>query len=187
MPHRYRHILGWYRLIHELREHGIRAICVFDGEERTVAKSHEVCVSLYGHSYLVNTMQQNRRRLLRRTDALRGEIESDRLRRLLALTRGLDALRLLGKDDRPLFMTSFRNQMASLDDPKHHPDRLSSTDLSLRHHFSDVEPGLDQRDIAWPDEVDLDELYYTNGVSVATDAIAPEDIDVTCVASQVAS
>lgn len=44
MPHKYRHVLGWYRLIHELREHGIRAICVFDGEERTVAKSSEVCV-----------------------------------------------------------------------------------------------------------------------------------------------
>ncbi|KAH9989661.1 hypothetical protein BJV77DRAFT_948211 [Russula vinacea] len=53
MPHQYRHILGWYRLVHELREHGIRAICVFDGEERTLAKSNEVCVSLYGHSCLL--------------------------------------------------------------------------------------------------------------------------------------
>jgi hypothetical protein len=44
MPHKYRHVLGWYRLIQELREHGIRAICVFDGEERTIAKSSEVCV-----------------------------------------------------------------------------------------------------------------------------------------------
>ncbi|KAI9465765.1 PIN domain-like protein [Lactarius psammicola] len=41
MPHEYRHILGWYRLIQEFREHGIRAICVFDGEERTTAKSRE--------------------------------------------------------------------------------------------------------------------------------------------------
>jgi hypothetical protein len=80
-------------------------------------------------------------------------------------------------------MTSFRNQMASLDDLKHYPDQLSSADRSLQHHFSDVEPSLDQREITWPDEVDLDELYYTNGVSVATENIAPEDIDVTYVAS----
>jgi hypothetical protein len=189
MPHQYRHILGWYRLIHELRENGIRAICVFDGEERTVAKSHEVCVSLYFHSCLVDTMQQNRRRHIRRTDALRGEIESDRLRRLLALTKGLDALRLLDKNERPLFMTSFRDQMASLEShfvPKHYLDQLSSTDQSLRRHF-DVEPSLDQREIPWLDEVDLDELYYKNGLSVAADIIAPEEIDLTCVASQVAS
>jgi flap endonuclease-1 len=46
MPHRYRHVLGWYRLIQELREYGIRVICVFDGDERTAAKSHEVRVPL---------------------------------------------------------------------------------------------------------------------------------------------
>ena len=46
MPHEHRHILGWYRLIQELREHDIRAICVFDGEERTAAKSNEVCDTL---------------------------------------------------------------------------------------------------------------------------------------------
>lgn len=56
MPHKYRHVLGWYRLIHELREHGIRAICVFDGEERTVAKSNEVCASLHVHNCLVNAV-----------------------------------------------------------------------------------------------------------------------------------
>jgi len=45
MPHQYRHTLGWFRLINELREHGVKAVCVFDGEERTVAKSSEVCGS----------------------------------------------------------------------------------------------------------------------------------------------
>jgi hypothetical protein len=180
--------LGWFRLINELREHDVRAICVFDGEERTVAKSSEVCASLCLHSSLVNTMQQNRRRHIRRTDALRGEIESDRLSRLLALTKGLDALRLFDKDERQLFMTSFRNQMAGLEDhliPKHDQNQLSSTDHSLQRRFADVEPSLDQRESYWPDEVDVDELYQENSLCVATDMIAPDEVDETCAASHV--
>jgi len=165
MPHKYRHILGWYRLIHELREHGIRAICVFDGKERTIAKSCE----------------QNRRRHIRRTDALRGEIESDRLRRLLALTRDLDALRLLDKNERRLIMTSFRNQMSSLEThivPKHYPD-LSHTDHSLRRRSSDIEPKLVQREIPWLDEVVLEEEEpdHEDGLSVTTDNLTPEETD----------
>ena len=95
-------------------------------------------------------------------------------------------MRLLDKNERLLFMASFRNQMASLEThsvPKHHPDQLTSTDHSLRRHFSDEEPRLDQREYPCLDEADLDELYYKNGPSVATDLIAPEEIDVTCVAS----
>ena len=133
-------------------------------------------------------MQQNRRRHIRRTDALRGEIESERLSRLLALTKGLDALRLFDKDERQLFITSFRNQVAGLEDhlvPKHDPNQLSSTDHSLQRRLADVEPSLDQRENYWLDEVDVDELYQENGLSVATDMIAPEEVDETCVASQV--
>jgi hypothetical protein len=188
MPHQYRHILGWFRLINELREHGIRAICVFDGEERSAAKSSEVCTSVFCHSGLIDTMQQNRRRHIRRTEALRGEIESDRLSRLLALTKGLDALRLFDKDERQLFMTSFRNQMAGLEDhiiPKHDPNQLSFTDLSLQRRFADVEPSLDQRENYWLDEVDVDELYQENGTCVAANLIAPEEVDETYVAFQV--
>jgi hypothetical protein len=180
--------LGWFRLINELREHDVRAICVFDGEERTAAKSSEVCASLFHHSGLVDTMQQNRRRHIRRTDALRGEIESDRLSRLLALTKGLDALRLFDKDERQLFIKSFRNQTAGLEDhliPRHDPNQLSSTDHPLQRRFVDVEPSLDQREIYWLDEVDVDELYQENGLSVAADMIPPEEFDETCVASQV--
>jgi hypothetical protein len=188
MPHPYRHILGWFRLINELREHDIRAICVFDGEERTVAKSGEVCASLCRHSGLVNTTQQNRRRHIRRTDVLRGEIESDRLGRLLALTKGLDALRLFDKDERQLFITSFQKQMAGLEDhliPKHDPNQLSSTDHSLQRRFADAEPSLDERENYWLDDVDVDEIYQENGLSVAADMIAPGEVDETCVASQV--
>ena len=188
MPHQYRHILGWFRLINELREHGIRSICVFDGEERTAAKSSEVCATFCRYFGLADTMQQNRRRHVRRTDALRGEMESDRLHRLLALTKGLDASRLLEKDERQLFITSLRNQMAGLEDHlilKHDPDQLLSADNSLQRRFADEEPSLDQTANYWSDEVDVDELYQGNSLSVATDMIKPKEVDETCVASQI--
>jgi hypothetical protein len=41
-PHEYRHILGWYRMIQELHENNVRAICVFDGKVRSAAKQREV-------------------------------------------------------------------------------------------------------------------------------------------------
>jgi len=164
MPHQHRHVLGWYRLIHELREHGIRTICVFDGEERTSAKNGE----------------QIRRRHLRRTDALRGEIESDRLQRLLALTRGFDALRLLDKNERLLTVTLVRNQMSSLEGqlvPEHDQEQPSSPSRLLQRHLSDVELNVAQRDMPWPDEVDLDELYHESGQSVGVRFVPPDDID----------
>ncbi|KAH9989660.1 hypothetical protein BJV77DRAFT_1069390 [Russula vinacea] len=71
--------------------------------------------------------------------------------------------------------------MASLDGhfvPKHYPDQPSLTDHYLRRCFSEVEASLDQRETAWPDEVDLDELYDKNGLSVANDEFTPEETDV---------
>lgn len=41
-PHPHRHVIGWFRLVHELREAGVSAICVFDGKERHAAKAQEV-------------------------------------------------------------------------------------------------------------------------------------------------
>ncbi|EIN08410.1 PIN domain-like protein [Punctularia strigosozonata HHB-11173 SS5] len=65
-PHPYRHVLGWYRLAQELRENGVRAICVFDGLERSAAKQNEL----------------ERRREIRRIDRVRASIEAGRVRRL---------------------------------------------------------------------------------------------------------
>ena len=42
MPHTYRHVLGWYRIVREFEEAGVNAICVFDGSERSEAKRAEV-------------------------------------------------------------------------------------------------------------------------------------------------
>ncbi|KAI0044958.1 PIN domain-like protein [Auriscalpium vulgare] len=76
VPHKYRHVLGWYRLIHEFKDSDVRPICVFDGKERSVAKADEV----------------ERRRHVRRVDAFRGTIESERLDRLSSLTNLLKTL-----------------------------------------------------------------------------------------------
>jgi hypothetical protein len=98
----------------------------------------------------------------------------------MALTRGLDALRLLDKNDRQLIMTSFRNQMTSLENqfvPKHYSDQLSSTDHSLGRHLPDAELNLAQREFSWLDEVDFDELYHEDGLSITNDQITPEGVD----------
>ncbi|KAF9236642.1 PIN domain-like protein [Melanogaster broomeanus] len=65
-PHPHRHVLGWHRILTELKECDVRAICVFDGKERNAAKARET----------------ERRRETRRVNAARGSIEADRLHRL---------------------------------------------------------------------------------------------------------
>ncbi|KAH9060626.1 PIN domain-like protein [Lactarius vividus] len=166
MPHEYRHILGWYRLIQEFREHGIRAICVFDGEERTTAKSSE----------------QSRRRNIRRTDAFRGEIESDRLRRLLDVTKDLNALRLLDKDERLLIVTSLREHMTNFEgNPVLKPLDLASQSSpisqSSRTRLLDADPALSPGEFFHLENADLEDLFRENCPSVNTTAFAPQDID----------
>lgn len=51
IPHKYRHVLGWYRLIGELNENEVKVICVFDGKERSVAKALEVCPIEFDTTY----------------------------------------------------------------------------------------------------------------------------------------
>ncbi|KAJ7485415.1 PIN domain-like protein [Mycena latifolia] len=66
VPHNYRHVVGWYRLIKELEDSGVSAICVFDGKERSLAKAREA----------------ERRREVQRLAVARGSIELDRVKRL---------------------------------------------------------------------------------------------------------
>ncbi|KAN0131974.1 PIN domain-like protein [Lactarius tabidus] len=167
MPHEHRHILGWYRLIQEFREHGIRAICVFDGEERTTAKSNE----------------QSRRRLLRRTDAFRGEMESDRLRRLLDMTKDLNALRLLDKDERMLIVASLRKQMSNLEgNPVLKPVDLANQPSPINQPpqapLLDADPTLISGEFTYSEVGDLEAPFHENALSVNATAPAPQDIDV---------
>ncbi|KIK68509.1 hypothetical protein GYMLUDRAFT_35943 [Collybiopsis luxurians FD-317 M1] len=71
IPHPYRHVLGWYRLIKELHDSGVEAICVFDGKERNLAKAQEA----------------SRRKNVQRLTAARASIENERLARLNQISK----------------------------------------------------------------------------------------------------
>ncbi|THH05377.1 hypothetical protein EW145_g4844 [Phellinidium pouzarii] len=79
IPHRYRHVLGWYRIISELKDNDVNAICVFDGKERSVAKVHE------------NERRSDARRLV----AARSALESERLYRLQKMNTLLKAYQVV--------------------------------------------------------------------------------------------
>jgi flap endonuclease-1 len=101
MPHPHRHILGWHRILTELRDADIRAICVFDGTQRSAAKAREVCAFPFTlpHAHF-KYPQVERRRESRKIDAARGFIETTRLHRLEKLMRLLPYYRSLPGTDR---------------------------------------------------------------------------------------
>jgi len=70
-------------------------------------------------------------------------------------------------------MTSLQSHFV----PRQYSDQQPSTDHSLRRATSEAELNLAQRESPWLDEVDLDELYHEDGLSVTTDKITPDDID----------
>ncbi|KAF5389661.1 hypothetical protein D9757_004098 [Collybiopsis confluens] len=71
IPHPSRHVLGWYKLIKELKDFGVEAICVFDGKERNLAKAQEA----------------SRRKNVRLLTTARASIENQRLVRLNRLSK----------------------------------------------------------------------------------------------------
>ncbi|KAF7344554.1 Flap endonuclease 1 [Mycena sanguinolenta] len=79
VPHNYRHVLGWYRLVKELQDSGVSAICVFDGKERSAAKAREA----------------ERRRETKELALARGSIELDRVTRLQRLADVLGCFKKL--------------------------------------------------------------------------------------------
>jgi len=98
MPHRYKHVLGWYRMIQELKECDIQAICVFDGKERSIAKKRET----------------ERRRDLRKITAARGSIENHRSNRLKKLTTLLQACNNLAESKQEQASHGFRDIVADV-------------------------------------------------------------------------
>ncbi|KZS96320.1 PIN domain-like protein [Sistotremastrum niveocremeum HHB9708] len=66
IPHINRHVLGWYRLLLDLKIADVYAVCVFDGRERSLAKQREV----------------ERRRQGRRMNEARRAVEAERNKRL---------------------------------------------------------------------------------------------------------
>jgi len=90
-----------------MREGGVTAICIFDGEGRHSAKLKEVSVnSLRISEHALKNEQVARRREAQRVTAKRGELEAARLQRLKALqtifpTMPLSALQALRDLDTP--------------------------------------------------------------------------------------
>ncbi|KAI5829171.1 PIN domain-like protein [Schizophyllum commune Tattone D] len=92
LPHRYRHVLGWYRLMQEVRESGVNAICVFDGKERSLAKAREV----------------SRRRETRALAMARGALEVERLRRLRGMEPILERFSRLDDTERSKILEALK-------------------------------------------------------------------------------
>ncbi|KAL1742547.1 PIN domain-like protein [Schizophyllum fasciatum] len=97
LPHRYRHVLGWYRLVQEVRESGVSAICVFDGKERSLAKAREV----------------SRRRETRALAMARGALEIERLGRLRGLEPLLERFKQLCDAERSKILEALRESVKS--------------------------------------------------------------------------
>lgn len=98
MPQSHRHVLGWYRMLEELKECGVSAICVFDGKERSLAKQFEVA----------------RRRDARKLLAARGRVEIDRLKRLLMLNTIMKTWGMLSDREKESTSRTFREATLGL-------------------------------------------------------------------------
>ncbi|KAG0704908.1 PIN domain-like protein [Suillus ampliporus] len=114
MPHPHRHVLGWYRIITELKECNVQAICVFDGRDRSIAKAREV----------------ERRRDIRRLDAARSSIEVGRLSRLRKLMRLLPQYLVMDPPDRRRVTNALEHvAVASRTIPTYFQPSLSPSDI----------------------------------------------------------
>ncbi|KAG8739302.1 hypothetical protein FRC12_016366, partial [Ceratobasidium sp. 428] len=120
-PRPYRHVLGWYQLIAELRQHNIKVVCVFDGKHRIPAKSNEV----------------ERRRQVRLQAQVRGAWEKSRHERLLSLTEALQSVETLSEDQQQQVLNSLRNQADQLLSPGSKVD----TSLVLDPSAEDAQQG----------------------------------------------
>lgn len=84
-PHPSRHVIGFYRLITSLRQHGIVPIMVFDHPQKRLA---------------LKDREQLKRRHKRELDRVRSRLEDERRGRLQELQSDLDALSTLHESER---------------------------------------------------------------------------------------
>lgn len=114
MPHPHRHVLGWHRIITELKECNVHAICVFDGRDRNIAKAREV----------------ERRKEIRKLDAARSSIEVDRLSRLRKLMQLLPQYRSMDPPDRRRVTNALQHvEVAPRPVPTYFQSSLSPLDI----------------------------------------------------------
>lgn len=149
MPHSHRHVLGWNRILTELQECGVHAICVFDGHERSGAKAREVSLAYACSGCKTELWQVARRREIRRMDSARGHLEMSRLTRLKRLLRLLAHYRLLPASDRQCIINTLKETAVSPlpsadanDDVQHYIDswRLASNKMRGGTHDAPVWP-----------------------------------------------
>ncbi|KIY62912.1 PIN domain-like protein [Cylindrobasidium torrendii FP15055 ss-10] len=95
ISHPYRHVLGWYRIVRELQDAGVTAVCVFDGKERNIAKAKET----------------TKRRETRKLEGARENLERDRLDRLRSLGNILHEFSTLDRTDRARVSQIFQNSL----------------------------------------------------------------------------
>ncbi|KZO94129.1 PIN domain-like protein [Calocera viscosa TUFC12733] len=82
--HAHRHVVGWFKVINDLRANGVGVITVWDGKERSSAKARE----------------QARRQAMRLLQLARGTHELGRLRRLQRLTAAVKRFQQLRPHER---------------------------------------------------------------------------------------
>ncbi|KAL1757456.1 PIN domain-like protein [Schizophyllum commune] len=151
LPHRYRHVLGWYRLMQEVRESGVNAICVFDGKERSMAKAREV----------------SRRRGTRALAMARGALEVERLRRLRGLEPLLERFSRLDDAERSKILEALKASVKPTSGPDalSHEQELISATVAANNSaetYSRVRtqtlPAPEDEDVVAVDDLEVDSL-----------------------------
>ncbi|EED85635.1 predicted protein [Postia placenta Mad-698-R] len=169
MPHKYRHVLGWYRIVKELRECDVHAICVFDGTQRSVAKEAEA----------------KRRKSVRRTAAARSALETDRLKRLRKLGTLVQKLRGLKDSERQRLADILRTLVGTLaDEPDtaeilfndfKQPSATTEFNATLADSSHDDLSIVADEEEGMAEEESMDEEDADEGEAEAEDAIDQED------------
>ncbi|KAI0366819.1 PIN domain-like protein [Pilatotrama ljubarskyi] len=117
IPHPFRHVVCWYRLIKHLQATNVKVICVFDGKVRSAAKQREM----------------ERRRRDRMLTAARGVFEVDRLSRLRRLTQSLQSWQAApGTPEAAHELSSLKDLMEKMKPP---PDTALSELLLANQHL----------------------------------------------------
>ncbi|KAL9710344.1 hypothetical protein Ac2012v2_006643 [Leucoagaricus gongylophorus] len=81
-PHPSRHVLGWYHLAREINKSGVSAVCIFDGQKRSIAKAEET----------------RRRQESQRLQVSRGHVEILRTKRLQTIKSLVSDVHSLGEE-----------------------------------------------------------------------------------------
>ncbi|SPO49318.1 related to RAD27 - 5' to 3' exonuclease [Moesziomyces antarcticus] len=106
-PHPARHVVGFYRLVTSLRQHGIVPIMVFDHPHKRLA---------------LKDREQLKRKHKRELDRVRSRLEQERHGRLQELQSHLDAIASLAEDERRQvgeLLDQWQSQSAPTQQPMH--------------------------------------------------------------------